>query len=312
MRIIAMGSSLPERLLDNQELSRRVETSDEWITTRTGIRQRHIAREESTASLAAEAARRAMERAGTEPEQIGAVIVCTFTPDTATPSAACMVQRLLGLPGDVLAFDLNAACSGFVYGLAVAAALVDGPALRGRRALVIGAEVLSRLVDYTDRGTCILFGDGAGAAVAAPSDDPLWTDFGCDGNGEILCGGGYCPDGGRAPLTMNGREVFKFAVSTVPATIRRVLGRAEVPLDEVDHIVLHQANHRITEGVARHLGADPRLFFENIAHCGNTSAASIPLALCEMQDRGLLHRGQRVVLAGFGGGLTWGSMLLKW
>lgn len=309
MKIVAMGRALPQYVLDNQELSGMVETNDEWITTRTGICQRHIAKGETVVALASQAARQALAQSGVPLESIGVVIVCTFTPDTATPSMACMVQKELGLPQTVLAFDLNAACSGFVYGLAVAEALMDR---QGCHALVIGAELLSRLVDYTDRSTCILFGDGAGAAVVSPAGSRTVTDFGADGNAELLSGGGYNINGGREPLRMNGREVFRFAVSTVPGSIRRVVEQAGCTLEEVDHFVLHQANHRITEGVARHLGVNLDRFYENIAHTGNTSAASIPLALWEMQEKDLLHPGDRLVLAGFGGGLTWGAMLLNW
>lgn len=310
MQIIAMGSCLPEGILDNEQLSRMVETNDEWIVTRTGIRQRHIAHGETTLSLAAAAARQAMERAGVAPDRIGLVVVCTFTPDQATPSTACLVQQELGLGQDVLAFDLNAACSGFIYGLATAEGLLSR--MEGRYGLVIGSEVISRTVDYTDRSTCILFGDGAGAAVVSAEGPAAVADFGCNGDLAVLSAGVRRGDGSTAPLAMNGKEVFRFAVSTVPASIRKLLDKAGLSLDEVDHIVCHQANHRIVESIARHLQTDLGRFYENIEFYGNTSAASIPIALCEMQEKGLLHRGDTVLLAGFGSGLTWGSLLLTW
>ena len=310
MKILAMGKSVPEKILDNAMLSQMVETNDEWITSRTGIHQRRIAGEETVVSMASAAARQAMERSGTRPEQIGLVLVCTFTPDLLTPSAACLVQRELGLPDDVLAYDLNAACSGFIYGLVTAQALLEQ--MPGRRGLIIGAEVISRTVDYTDRGTCILFGDGAGAAVAEASGESLTADWGAAGNREVLSAGGRLEDGRTAPLSMNGKEVFRFAVSTVPKSITRLLDKAGVGLEQVDHIVCHQANHRIVEGIARHLGTDLSRFYENIGLYGNTSAASIPIALCDMQEQNLLHRGETMVLAGFGSGLTWGSVLMHW
>lgn len=311
MKILAMGKCVPQQVLDNEALSHMVDTNDEWIISRTGIRQRRIAQGETVVSMAAAAARQAMERAGTSPEEIGLVLVCTFTPDLATPSAACLVQQELGLSTGVLAYDLNAACSGFIYGLVTAEALLDGME-PGKKALIIGAERISRSVDYTDRGTCILFGDGAGAAVAEASADRLVADWGACGNREVLLAGEQLPDGRRSPLAMNGKEVFRFAVSTVPKSITRLLERAGVSLSEVDHIVCHQANHRIVEGIARHLRTDLSRFYENIEFYGNTSAASIPIALCEMQEQDLLRRGERMVLAGFGSGLTWGSVLMNW
>ena len=311
MKILAMGKCVPRQILDNEALSHMVETNDEWITSRTGIRQRRIAKDETVVSMAAEAARQAMERAGTRPGEIGLVLVCTFTPDLATPSVACLVQRELGLPQEILAYDLNAACSGFIYGLVTAEALLSGME-PGKKALIIGAEVISRTVDYTDRGTCILFGDGAGAAVAVASEDKLTADWGASGDREVLSAGQLLPDGSRTPLAMNGKEVFRFAVSTVPKSITRLLEKAGVPLSDVDHIVCHQANHRIVEGIAKHLHTDLSRFYENIEFYGKTSAASIPIALCDMQEQELLHRGERMVLAGFGSGLTWGSVLMNW
>ena len=220
------------------------------------------------------------------------------------------MQQELGLGQDVLAFDLNAACSGFIYGLATAEGLLSR--MEGRYGLVIGSEVISRTVDYTDRGTCILFGDGAGAAVVSAEGPAAVADFGCNGDLAVLSAGVRREDGSTAPLAMNGKEVFRFAVSTVPASIRKLLDKAGLSLDEVDHIVCHQANHRIVESIARHLQTDLGRFYENIEFYGNTSAASIPIALCEMQEKGLLHRGDTVLLAGFGSGLTWGSLLLTW
>lgn len=303
MKVYATGSAVPPRRLTNDDLSRMVETSDQWIVERTGIRCRHISGEGSF-PLAERAARAALGQGGIDPAQIGLVLAATFTPDRATPAAAAMLQSRLCLPEDVLAFDINSACSGFLYALITAERLLA--AMPGRLALVVGAEAVSRTVDYTDRGTCILFGDGAGAAIVGLDGRPAYCDYGTRGNDTAL----YTDENNK--LHMKGGEVYQFAVRTVPQSIRRALGRAGWRAEELDHILCHQANHRILEAVARHLGQPMDKFFENLAEYGNTSAASIPLALDEMNRGGLLRPGQKIALAGFGSGLSWGTYLFEW
>ena len=314
IKILATGRCLPQRVVTNDDMAAVVETSDEWIATRTGIRRRRFAGPgETTGDLAVEAARRAMENGGIAPEEIGAVLVATFTPDHLVPNTACMVQQRLGLPTDIMAVDLNSACSGFLYGLRVARGLLcQDP---GRHVLVIGAEVLSRVVDFEARGTCILFGDGGGAAVvAARPEAPFFWTAGTAGNAEALS----CLGPGRqAPeepslIRMDGREVFRFAVETVPRAIREVTAQAGAAPEEISWYLCHQANARIISHVAKTLREPAEKFFMDLADYGNTSAASIPIALDEMNQRGLLQRGQKLVLAGFGGGLTWGAALLEW
>ena len=308
-RIAGIGAYVPENLITNDDLAKIVDTNDEWIRTRTGIRERRISSGEGTRHLAAKAAERALAAAGVAPEELDIIILGTSSPDRNYPSDACSVQAAIGAVNAV-AFDISAACAGFIFAMNI----VEGFFKAGiyKTALIIGAEVISRTVDYTDRGTCILFGDGAGAAVAVASADKLTADWGASGDREVLSAGQLLPDGSRTPLAMNGKEVFRFAVSTVPKSINRLLEKAGVPLSDVDHIVCHQANHRIVEGIAKHLHTDLSRFYENIEFYGNTSAASIPIALCDMQEQELLHRGERMVLAGFGSGLTWGSVLMNW
>lgn len=305
LHILGTGRCLPARCVTNEELSRTVDTNDEWIASRTGIRQRYFCREETNEFLAAAAAKRALSRADAAPEQVGACIVATFTSDFATPSTACLVQRELGLPKDIPCFDLNAACSGFLYGLSVARGLL---AQSGRPyALVIASDVLSRVVDFSDRSTCVLFGDGAGAAVAELSPSHrFFTDLGADGNDTIL----YCPAHGT--MHMKGQEVFRFAVETASRCMENVLREARMTLDDVDFVVLHQANERIIDSVIRKMHAPREKFYINVAHYGNTSASTIPIALDEMAEKGLLHKGSRTLCAAFGGGLTWGGALLEW
>lgn len=252
--------------------------------------------------MAMAAAKQAME--GVDPSAIGLVLVATFTPDQATPSVASQLQQALGLPEEVLAYDINAACSGFLFALLTAERLLE--AMPGKCALLVGAEKVSGRLDYTDRGTCILFGDGAGAAVVQADGRPTWADYGNRSNGSAI----YTDEKGL--LRMEGRQVYQFAVRTVTQSIRNVLEKAGLEPGQLDHVVCHQANHRIIEAVARHLGAPMELFFENLGEYGNTSAASIPLALDEMHRNGMLKSGQRVLLEGFGSGLSWGSYLFEW
>lgn len=310
LELVGTGAALPARALTNDELREQygLETSDEWISSRTGIRQRYFCGEgEGCVSLAVRAAKQALASAGITPGQLCCCVCATVSGDYATPSVACMVQAMLGLPEDMPVLDVNAACSGFLYGTAVAHGFLStAPAGRGY-ALVIGCEELSRLMDMQDRNTCVLFGDGAGAAVLALSETlPYAPVLGARGDGAITIGGAGTP---RSVIEMDGKAVFRFAVRTVPQCVREVLANAGLTMDDVDWVVCHQANERIIDHCVRSLGAPPEKFFKNIGRCANTSAASVPLALAEMQRDGKMTPGQTVLCVGFGGGLTWAGML---
>jgi 3-oxoacyl-[acyl-carrier-protein] synthase-3 len=324
--ILGVGMAVPDRILSNEDLTRMVETSDEWIVTRTGIRERRImAPTETTSQFAVRAARAAMADAGVTPADIDMIIVCTYTADRLCPSAACVVHKELGFK-DIPAFDLNAACSGFMYGLQMANALIRSGI--HKRVLVVGAEGQSRFADYTDRTTCILFGDGAGAVVAGASeDDPergiLSCILGADGGGnEMITLNAAHPPGGphldgeypvRDPyIRMNGREVFKFAVRGIERALDLALAQAGLPASAVDLLIPHQANDRIIEAAATRLNLPPERVLKNIDRYGNTAAASIPIALCEAHQTGRLKRGQVAALVGFGGGFTFGSTIIRW
>ena len=310
LQLIATGGAIPGRTVTNEDLSRMVDTSDEWITSRTGIRTRHWCTEdESAATLAISAAKQALARSGLAPAQIGCCICATLSAPDATPSVACQVQAALGLPEDRPALDVNAACSGFLYGIAVARGLLT--TLGGQYALVIGCEALSRLMDPTDRATCVLFGDGAGAAVFALAEDaPFAVTLGARGDDAIRVGGTAARD--AAPITMDGRAVFRFAVEAMPRCLQTVLDRSQKTLSDLDWVVCHQANSRIIDHCVKSLHAEPSKFYKNISRHGNTSAASIPIALHEMAESDLLRPGQTLACIGFGGGLTWGGMLLTY
>ncbi|HEY8498017.1 MAG TPA: beta-ketoacyl-ACP synthase III [Limnochordales bacterium] len=317
------GSAVPERVLTNFDLERMVETSDEWIRTRTGIRERRICGEATaTSDLAVEAARRAMEAAGVGPDEVDLVVVATVTPDMAFPSTANLVQDRLGLKG-AAAFDLAAACSGFLYAMDVAASAVH--AGRARRALVIGADCLSKITDYTDRSTCVLFGDGAGAVVLGPVREGygiLASQLGSDGSlGHLL----YLPAGGsRRPasertvaerlhyIKMSGNEVFKIAVRTMGDAAEAVLRQAGLGVEQVRYLIPHQANIRIIEAAARRLGMPEERVVVNIDRYGNTSSASIGLALDETVRAGRVADGDVLLMVAFGGGLTWAATVLRW
>jgi 3-oxoacyl-[acyl-carrier-protein] synthase-3 len=323
-RITGWGKALPDRVLTNFELEKMVDTTDEWIRTRTGISQRRIAGpKDSTLTLAVRAAREAIERADLAPARIDLVVVCTFSPEFGgMPSTASLVQDAIGA-SRAGAFDLNAACSGFVYGLAVARAMIVAGI--HENILIVGAETMSRLLDWSDRATCVLFGDGAGAVLLQASEEPtglLSCVLGSDGSGgELLC----IPGGGsRQPaslqtvqtaqhfIRMNGKEVYKFAVTTVPRSTKEALARAGIGLEDVDLFIPHQANIRIIKSAADSLGIPMERVFTNVDRYGNTSAASIPIALCEAVEAGRVHDGDRLVLAGFGGGLSWGAAVVEW
>lgn len=309
IHIVGTGRALPEKILTNEDMSRLVDTSDEWIVTRTGIRQRHICGQETCASLAATAAKKALQEAAEKeqvrPEEIGAVVVATATSDYDFPSTACLVQKELGLSSETMAFDLAAACSGFLYGLEVCRGLLTDS--RKKYVLLIGSEQLSKITDYTDRQTCILFGDGAGAAVLR-LDDSLYVHRAWSrGSSESLYCEGVGTDG--AKLKMDGSEVFRFAVRAFTQGMEAVLMEAGVRLEEVDHVICHQANRRIIEHVMKKYPGQERKFYINIEHYGNTSAASIPIALDEMREKGMLKEGMRVLAVGFGAGFTWSGAL---
>ena len=311
LRLIATGGALPGRTVTNEDLSRVVDTSDEWITTRTGIRARHWCTDgENAATLAIAAARQALQRSGLAPADIGCCVCATLSAPDATPSVACQVQAALALPENRPALDVNAACSGFLYGTAVARGLLA--TLGGKYALVVGCEALSRLMDPADRSTCVLFGDGAGAAVFELTADPVpfALTLGARGSDAIHAGG---PDrAGSAPITMDGKAVFRFAVDALPKCLNAVLTETGRTLDEVDWVVCHQANSRIIDHCVRALKADPAKFYKNMERHGNTSAASIPAALNELAESGQLQPGQTLACIGFGGGLTWGGAIFQY
>ncbi|MEK3786471.1 beta-ketoacyl-ACP synthase III [Paenibacillus sp. FSL K6-1230] len=321
--IIGTGKYVPEKVLTNSDLEKIVETSDEWIVSRTGIRQRHIAApEQATSDLAYEAAVRALASAGLTAEELDLIIVATITPDMAFPSTACILQDKLGAKG-AAAFDLSAACSGFVYGLATANGFIQTGMYKN--ALIIGADCLSRITDYTDRNTCVLFGDGAGAVVIG--EVPEGRGFKSFDLGAEGAGGGLLKleaGGSRLPATtetienklhyiyMNGREVFKFAVRVMASATDVVLEKAGYAKEDIDIFVPHQANIRIIQSAMQRLELPAEKVVVNVDKYANTSAASIPLALVEAAEEGRIKEGDRVLMVGFGGGLTWGASVLVW
>ena len=325
--IVGWGSFRPDKILTNNDLARMVDTSDEWIYSRTGIRERRIASEkETTATLAFEAAARALKRADLHPSQVELIIVATSTPEYIFPSTACRVQDYLGAT-KAGAFDLSAACSGFVYGLSMASQAIQMESVRN--AIVIGAETMSRVLDWDDRGTCILFGDGAGAVVLKGSSVPggvLASTLRSDGSGGDLLslpavyhnpvpvlGPEYLHNGHKKnTVEMNGRQVFRFATQVIATSIEETIAKAGLKIDEIDLIVPHQANTRIIETAAKRLKIPQERFFMNVDAVGNTSAASIPIALCDAVHDGRLRPDDNVVFVGFGGGLTWAASVIKW
>jgi 3-oxoacyl-[acyl-carrier-protein] synthase-3 len=315
-RIVGTGSYLPVKTLTNQELERTIDTSDEWIFSRTGIRERRVAADDEFASdLALQASRRALEAAGVEAANLDLIIVATTTPDVVFPSTACILQSKLGA-GPCPAFDVQAVCSGFVYGLATADLFVR--AGRCRQALVVGAEVYSRILDWTDRGTCVLFGDGAGAVVIRASDEAgiLSTHLHADGRyHDILSVPGHVSGGqvrGRPFVSMDGAAVFKFAVKVLYEVAQEALKENGLQVSDLDWLIPHQANMRIIEATAKRLGLPLERVVITVERHANTSAASIPLALDEAVRDGRIRHGQHVLLEGVGGGFTWGSVLLRY
>lgn len=312
-RIVGTGSYLPARIVTNEEFARRLDTSDQWIRERTGIVQRHIAEaSQASSDLALEASRRALEAADLSARDIDLIVVATSTPDYVFPSTACLLQAKLGISG-CPAFDLQAVCSGFVYALAVADNLIRGGA--NKRALVVGAEVFSRILDWSDRGTCVLFGDGAGAVVLAADRRPgiHASVLRADGRhaGILSVPGNVC--GGRVVgspyLQMQGNQVFRFAVKVLDEVARETVSAAGMRIQDVDWLIPHQANVRILEATARKLGLPRERLVVTVDHHGNTSAASVPLALDEFVRAGRIRGGDRVLMQGVGGGFTWGATL---
>ena len=309
------GSALPERRVDNAELAERVETSDEWIVERTGIRSRYVAADgETTATLAVEACRKALEAAGLQPNDIGLIVLATATPDQTFPSSATKVQALLGID-DCIAFDVHAVCTGFLYALCVADAMLRGG--NARRALVIGSETFSRILDWEDRTTCVLFGDGAGALVLEAEEGEagiLSTKLHADGrhNGLLFVDGGPSTTGTVGKLRMKGREVFRHAVVNLADVLSEVLSEVSLTPADIDWVVPHQANARILDATAKKLGLPPEKVVVTVDRHANTSAASVPLALDVAVRDGRIKRGDLLVLEAMGGGFTWGAAALRY
>lgn len=318
--ICGTGSYVPGNILDNHKIAELVDTNDAWIQERTGISRRHIVKTETTTDMAVQAAKRAIENANVLPEEIELIIVATLSSDVITPCTACMVQKEIGAM-QAACFDLNAACSGFVIAYNVASAFFA--AEQYKTALIVASESLSHLTDWTDRNTCILFGDGAGAAVLRKGEGKQYVSV-THADGEkgwtLTCKNRLAMEQEKLIpkfareyyIEMNGQEIFKFAVRKVPELIREVLRKNDVKQEEIAWFVLHQANSRILEAVARHLGEPARKFPMNLHEYGNTSSASIPLLLDEMNRQGKLEKGQKILIAGFGAGLTWSSNILEW
>ena len=321
IRITGTGSALPGRIVTNKELEQMVETSDEWIRERTGIGERHVSVGETVVTLASEAARKALEQAGKRAEEIDLILVATCSPEQYLPCCACQVQAAVGAV-NALAFDVNAACSGFLFALNTAYAYIEmGMA---KTVLVAGAETLSREVDWSDRGSCILFGDGSGAAIVQKDDSNVGgliaSVTGSDGTqGDVLT----CKGRGiqnpfhnskrkKDYIRMDGQAVFRFAVTMVPRCVKQILKKTETDVDDIKFFVLHQANVRILELIAKRLKVDIDKFPMNLDRYGNTSSASIPILLDELNRNHLLEQGDKIILSGFGGGLTWGAMLIEW
>ncbi len=320
--IIGVGKYLPEKVLTNSDLEKMVDTTDEWITTRTGIKERHLAdKNQATSDLAAAAAKQALSRANLKSEEVELIIVATITPDMPFPSTACLVQEKIGAKNAVC-FDISAACSGFIYGLDIAYQFISCGTYKN--ALVIGAEVLSKYVDWNDRSTCVLFGDGAGACVLAPvkKDGIISIYIGSDGGGQDLL---KLPAGGsRLPAShetidrklhfvqMQGNEVFKFAVKIMHDAAEKAVRKKGLGCKDIDLVIPHQANRRIMEAAMKKMGLPLTKLFSNIEKYGNMSAASTAVALCEAVEEKRIKKGDILVMVAFGAGLTWGSCVIKW
>ena len=312
IHIVSTGRALPKKKVTNHDLGKIVDTYDEWIVERTGISQRYFCQDETCATLAIEAAeiavKEAVKKENLQLEDIGVVIVATSSGEYVLPSTACLVQKALGIPAQTIAFDIGAACSGFLYGLQVCRGLLrDG---NKKYALLIGSEELSRIMDFTDRSSCILFGDGAGAAVIRLEEGFFYHKSWADGNiGALSCKGVGNKD---SVIKMDGKQVFRFAVKALKQGIDEVLKEANMTLDDVDHVICHQANRRIIEHVIKKMPEYEHKFYINIEKYANTSAASVPIVMDEMRNKKLLHKGDVVLVVAFGAGLTWGSALFNY
>lgn len=314
MKILGFGKALAKKIVTNDDLSKLVETSDEWIFQRTGIKERRIS-DENTSELAYRAALEAIKSANIEKTEIDLIICATMTADNFVPSVACMVQEKLNLGKNVTSFDINAACSGFIYSLKVASSMLN---TYHKKALVVGCETLSKIIDFNDRNTCVLFGDGAGAVVVeSDGKTPNFYTCGIGNNTDLVARGistnfemkNRVLESGF--LKMNGKEIFKFAINVIEESIDNILKITNLKLEDIKLIIPHQANKRIINNVAKKLNLDENKFFVNLEKYGNTSAASIPIALCEAIEEKKLKKGNKVILVGFGGGLTWGSTIIE-
>lgn len=318
-RICGTGSALPKLVVTNEDLSKIMDTSDEWISTRTGIRSRHLATEEALTDLAVRAARQALKEADITAEELDMIIAATLSADKICPSLSCELQRELGA-GNAVAFDINAACSGFMFALQTADAYIKTGMYQ--KILIVGGEILSKLMDWNDRTTSVLFGDGAGAAVVQADKEYgiLGSVQGSDGSrGDAILGENrkvnnpYVKNSTELSyISMNGQEVYKFAVTTVPKAITEALEKADLTPDDIQLFVLHQANIRIIESVAKRLKVPMEKFPTCLEECGNLSAGSVPVLLDQINKKGMLQKGDNIVLAGFGAGLTWGASVLTW
>lgn len=305
IKIISTGSYAPEKIVTNDDLAKIVDTSDEWISQRTGMSKRHyITGNENHTLLAEQAARKAIKKSKINKEEIGVVIVCTVSGDYFSPSTACIIQGRLGLCKEIIALDISAGCSGFIFGMETIRALMI--ARNAKYGLIIGAEVLSKKMDMTDRSTCVLFGDGAAAAVVELADSPYTSVIGVDGDEEMI--NIKSPSGF---IHMDGQGTYKFAVATVPKVIKEVVEKAGLTYDDIDHFVLHQANLRIIESIAKKVNQSMDKFIVNIEKYGNTSAASVGLALDEAVNDGRIKAGDKVLMCAFGAGKTWGAVILE-
>ncbi len=328
VQIIGTGSYLPKLIIQNDELSNFVDTSDEWIKSRTGIEERRITKGENTSSLAAKAAKDALKNAKLNAKDIDLIIVATITPDCYFPSTACIVQEIIEAE-NAICFDISAACSGFIYGLNIASQFLKNGEIKN--ALVIGAEALSKIIDWNDRRTCVLFGDGAEAVVLGSGKNVgiMAIHTASDGKGKEVLKCKAAPlfinnemlrkkidentlEDNKGYLYMEGKEVFKFASWAIEDTIKILLDKVDLSLDDIDYYIPHQANLRIINHIVKKLKIDGDKFYTNLQKYGNTSSASIPIALDEMNKKGMLTKGKKILMVGFGAGLTWGGALVKW
>ncbi|EJT6475216.1 TPA: beta-ketoacyl-ACP synthase III [Clostridium perfringens] len=319
-KMIGFGLYTPKNLVENERLQEFLETSDEWIRTRTGIERRYISLDENTSDLAVEASKKALSQARLSAEEIDLIIVATVTPDNFTPSTACIVQDKLGAK-NAWAFDINAACTGFIYALKLGRSLIRSG--EANNALIIGAETLSKALNWEDRGSCVLFGDGAGATVLTSTEEDCGIKCvnvksdGSKGDSLVIQGlplNSPFKDGREVSknyINMNGREIFKFATKVMEESIVKILEKENIKIEDIAAIIPHQANLRIIDYVVKRLGIPREKFITNLQNYGNTSGASIPIALCESIDEGNLKKGDNIIMVGFGGGLTWGAALIK-